>query len=53
MNAMPRVDVAIIAEGDPIGGMGEPALPPLAPAVCNALFALTGTRIRKLPIRLG
>jgi isoquinoline 1-oxidoreductase beta subunit len=53
MNAMPKVDVAIIAEGDPIGGMGEPALPPLAPAVCNALFALTGTRIRKLPIRLA
>lgn len=53
MNEMPRVDVAIIAEGDPIGGIGEPALPPIAPAVCNALFALTGTRIRKLPIRLG
>ncbi len=53
MQEMPQVDVAIIAEGDPIGGMGEPALPPLAPAVCNALFALTGTRIRKLPIRLA
>jgi isoquinoline 1-oxidoreductase beta subunit len=53
MSAMPKVDVAIIAEGDPIGGMGEPALPPVAPAVCNALFALTGTRIRKLPIRLA
>jgi isoquinoline 1-oxidoreductase beta subunit len=53
MDAMPRVDVMIIAEGDPIGGMGEPALPPVAPAVCNALFALTGTRIRKLPIRLA
>ena len=53
MDAMPQVDVSIIAEGDPIGGMGEPALPPLAPAVCNALFALTGTRVRKLPIRLA
>jgi isoquinoline 1-oxidoreductase beta subunit len=52
MNEMPKVDVAIIAQGDPIGGIGEPALPPLAPAVCNALFALTGTRVRKLPIRL-
>jgi isoquinoline 1-oxidoreductase beta subunit len=53
MGEMPRVDVEIIAQGDPIGGMGEPALPPLAPAVCNALFALTGQRIRKLPIRLA
>jgi isoquinoline 1-oxidoreductase beta subunit len=53
MQEMPKVDVAIIAEGDPIGGMGEPALPPVAPAVCNALFALTGQRIRKLPIRLA
>lgn len=53
MNEMPKVDVEIIAEGDPIGGMGEPALPPIAPAVCNAIYALTGTRIRKLPIRLG
>ena len=53
MQDMPQVDVEIIAEGDPIGGLGEPALPPLAPAVCNALFALTGQRIRKLPIRLA
>jgi isoquinoline 1-oxidoreductase beta subunit len=53
MNEMPRVEVAIIAEGDPIGGMGEPATPPIAPAVCNALFQLTGTRIRKLPIKLA
>jgi isoquinoline 1-oxidoreductase beta subunit len=53
MQDMPKVDVEIIAEGDPIGGMGEPALPPLAPAVCNALFTLTGQRIRKLPIRLA
>ncbi|MCC7410122.1 MAG: xanthine dehydrogenase family protein molybdopterin-binding subunit [Gammaproteobacteria bacterium] len=48
----PRVETYVIAGGDEPGGVGEPGTPPIAPAVANALFALTGTRIRTLPIRL-
>ena len=51
MNRMPRVDVHIVTSGDPLGGIGEPGTPPIAPAVCNAIFAATGKRVRKLPIR--
>src|SRR5881296_1003578 len=47
---MPVVEVHIVPSSDAQGGVGEPGTPPIAPAVCNALFALTGKRIRKLPI---
>ncbi|MCS4505793.1 molybdopterin-dependent oxidoreductase [Arhodomonas aquaeolei] len=49
---MPRVDVHILPSREPPGGVGEPGVPPLAPAVANAVSALTGHRVRTLPIRL-
>ncbi|MGB3471222.1 MAG: molybdopterin cofactor-binding domain-containing protein [Erythrobacter sp.] len=51
MDEVPEIKVAIINSGDvPIGGAGEPGLPPAAPALTNAIFAATGKRIRELPI---
>ena len=47
---MPKVEVHIVPSSDSQGGVGEPATPPIAPAVTNAIFALNGKRIRKLPI---
>ncbi len=53
MREAPRIDTVIVASTDPPGGVGEPSTPPVAPAVCNALLALTGKPVRALPIRLG
>ena len=53
MAEMPAVETHLVPSGDPHGGIGEPGLPPIAPAVCNALLALTGNPVRSLPIRLG
>jgi isoquinoline 1-oxidoreductase beta subunit len=52
MNEMPVVEVDIISSEEKSGGVGEPGVPPIAPAVCNAIFAATGKRIRRLPIRV-
>jgi isoquinoline 1-oxidoreductase beta subunit len=52
MPDMPQVDVHTVVSNDAPTGMGEPGLPPLAPAFANALFTLTGKRLRKLPFDL-
>jgi len=54
INEMPSVEVHILANGGPtIKGVGEPGLPPFAPALCNAVYAATGKRIRKLPFDIN
>jgi isoquinoline 1-oxidoreductase beta subunit len=51
INEMPQVDVHILDSTEKMGGVGEPGVPPIAPAVMNALFMLTGKRVRSLPLR--
>ncbi|HLX90611.1 MAG TPA: molybdopterin cofactor-binding domain-containing protein, partial [Puia sp.] len=54
INEMPEVEVHILANGGPvIKGVGEPGVPPFAPALANAIFAATGKRIRRMPFDLS
>ena len=53
LNEMPVVKVHIVPSSDKPGGIGEAGVPPMAPAVANAVFALTGQRLRELPLQLS
>ncbi len=50
---IPLIEVYVMENAEKAGGVGEPGLPPFAPALCNAIFDLTGKRIRKLPFNLA
>ncbi len=53
MNEAPKIEMHIIASGEKPGGIGEPVTALVAPSVANAVFAITGKRLRKLPLRLA
>ena len=53
MNECPAIQVDIIQSVDTPSGVGEPGTPPIAPAVANALYALTGVRQRSLPLKVA
>ena len=50
MNEMPTIEMHLVPSQAPPSGFGEHAVPPVAPAVANAVFAATGKRLRRLPI---
>ena len=52
MHEMPEVEAHIVPSEEKMGGVGEPGVPPVAPALANAIFGITGKRIRRLPIRV-
>jgi isoquinoline 1-oxidoreductase beta subunit len=52
IDELPAIEVHLVPSREPPGGVGEPGVPPLAPALANAVFAATGQRLRRLPLRL-
>jgi isoquinoline 1-oxidoreductase beta subunit len=53
LSEMPKVETHIVPSTEKPGGVGEPGVPTIAPAVANAVFALTGKRLRRLPLRIA
>lgn len=53
MSEAPTIEVHLVQNQEDPGGVGEPGVPPVAPALANAIFAATGQRLRDLPLRLG
>jgi isoquinoline 1-oxidoreductase subunit beta len=53
INETPEIEVHIMDNDEKAGGVGEPSLPPFTPALTNAIFDLTGKRIRKIPFKLS
>ena len=53
MSDAPQIETWIVPSSEKMGGAGEPGTPPIAPAVANAVFALTGQRLSTLPFQLG
>lgn len=53
MPESPRIETHLLADGEKPGGIGEPGTALIGPAVANAVFAATGKRLRKLPLRLA
>ncbi|HUP06328.1 MAG TPA: aldehyde oxidase, partial [Caldimonas sp.] len=53
MNESPVIDITLVANGDKPGGIGEPLTALITPCVANAVYAGTGKRLRKVPLRLA
>jgi isoquinoline 1-oxidoreductase beta subunit len=53
INEAPKIEIHIMESPHPVTGVGEPGVPPIAPALANAIFAATGKRLRKLPLNLS